>query len=245
MASFRTFLPQIDIEEACIIGNLHEVQQYLASGGDVNQADDEQVTPLILACWYNHLEIVNLLLNQAGIDVNKTQQTGWTPLYIACMRSDVNVVKALLNKDGINVNQATTMYGYTPLMVACEKGHLEVVNLLLNHDGIDVNKINTRHGQTALHIACNRGRVAIVEALVKQPDIDIEKEDNYGRTPFSRAIHLSKSRDCGMVIIRALRRKRERKFSDKVGENRNLPTEIVNEHIKPFLNHDPRTPFDI
>ena len=152
MASFRTFLPQIDIEEACIIGNLHEVQQYLASGGDVNQADDEQVTPLILACWYNHLEIVNLLLNQAGIDVNKTQQTGWTPLYIACMRSDVNVVKALLNKDGINVNHNYYVWIHTTNGCVREEP-FGSCQPLLNHDGIDVNKINTRHGQTALHIA--------------------------------------------------------------------------------------------
>ena len=50
---------------------------------DVNKQQNSGDTPLLIASYKGHKDIVELLLNMNNIDVNKATNTGLTPLSIA------------------------------------------------------------------------------------------------------------------------------------------------------------------
>ena len=67
-------------------------------GIDINQADNEGSTPLLLAANKGHEKVVNILLNEHGIQVNQSWETGATPLFQAAMNGHVRVVMLLLDE---------------------------------------------------------------------------------------------------------------------------------------------------
>ncbi|CAN0511615.1 unnamed protein product, partial [Ectocarpus sp. 8 AP-2014] len=44
----------------------HQVQDFIAKGGDVNKPDREHCSPLMWACWGGHVEIVKRLLDEGA-----------------------------------------------------------------------------------------------------------------------------------------------------------------------------------
>ena len=65
-------------------------------GIDVNQAANDGITPLFIASYEGHAEVVSLLLGKEGIDVNQANNNGITPLIAASQASRVAVAKLLL-----------------------------------------------------------------------------------------------------------------------------------------------------
>lgn len=45
---------------------VHQVQDFIAKGGDVNKPDREHCSPLMWACWGGHVEIVKRLLDEGA-----------------------------------------------------------------------------------------------------------------------------------------------------------------------------------
>ena len=232
---------------ACFDGDLKAVQWYIEDGIDINQANEGGVTPLYIACWFGHLDVVNALLrfrsaegqSTGGIDINQANKYGETPLFIACENAHLEVVNALLrfrsaegqSRDGIDVNRADTKIGQTPLYEACFWGYLEVVKALLSTVGININQAN-KFGESPLYAACEEGREQVVNALLARPEIDVNQANNRGKTPFQVATAACKE---------ALIRWRDRKMAEEIGRHRNLPEAIVRHGIHPFLNHDVKT----
>ena len=91
---------------------------------DVEKADNDDCTPLWIACCQGHTEVVTTLI-AANADVNNADNSGVTPLIIACGLGRAEIVAKLLGADA-NVNQADNS-GVRPLIVACFKGHLGIV----------------------------------------------------------------------------------------------------------------------
>ena len=183
-SSKRTKTASDILIKACKRNELEKVRESINLGANVNITVDG-LTPLYIACYRGHTDIVNALLSQESIDVNQARTNdGSTPLYAACYRGHTDIVNALLRKESIDVNQATN-YGLTPLYIACYRGHTDIVNALLRKDSIDVNKANTDiYGRTPLYIACASGHTDIVHALLSQESIDINKATTgNGETP--------------------------------------------------------------
>jgi ankyrin repeat protein len=130
-------------------------------GIQVNQANNNESTPLHVACQKDQLKVVEMLLTAKGIGVNYADNKGWTPLNQACASGfKSKVVEMLLAVGDIQVNQANNN-GWTPLNVACKRNRSKVVGMLLAAGGIQVNQAN-RYNNTPLQTACGEGHIDIV-----------------------------------------------------------------------------------
>lgn len=139
-------------------------------------------TPLHLACWNNHVDIVKLLLPLVDVLINVKDSDNNTPLHLACMRYHHDVVKLLLTHRNIQVN-VQNKCGDTPLHSACQSHHgLDVIELLLARSEIQVN-LQNEHGDTPLHLACWRNHLDIVRLLVSQSAVQAHIHDGDGQTP--------------------------------------------------------------
>jgi len=67
---------------ACYYGHENFVRQLIKSGVNVNRADEEGDTPLIMACEKGYKNIIQILIEN-GADINKSNKKGKTPLMIS------------------------------------------------------------------------------------------------------------------------------------------------------------------
>ena len=104
---------------------------------NVNQADSDGWTSIIMAFFYGHAKVVTVLLAHPQICINQADTDGWTPLLRASQKGHVKVVEGLLADPYINVNKAHNDSGATPLFIASLSGHLDVVRKLLAHPEIN------------------------------------------------------------------------------------------------------------
>src|SRR3990172_1504749 len=86
---------------ACKNGNVEALNSLLLkySANIVNQTIENRVTPLFIASYKGHVEVVSLLLNK-GANVNQARKDGYTPLYIASQNGHINIVHLLLKFNG-------------------------------------------------------------------------------------------------------------------------------------------------
>ncbi len=118
-------------------------------------------------CSNGHLDLVEMLMNKAGVDVNaRDDMTDETALMGASQAGHVNIVLYLLEKGAdVNAKQYCQRWqGITALMKASNQGHTEIVKILLEN-GADVD-CKSAIGNTALMKAREKGHVTIV-ALIK------------------------------------------------------------------------------
>ena len=67
------------------VGNVDAVRSWAASGADINVADEDGVTPLMVASYYHHAECVAEML-RVGADARRVNDNGWTALHWVAAR---------------------------------------------------------------------------------------------------------------------------------------------------------------
>ena len=147
--------------EAAIKNNVAEVRRLLDNGANLNQANANGNTALMLAAFAGHSQIAKALLD-GDANPNYVDEGGWTALMNAAFSGHFDVVKVLLD-NGADPSQAIAN-GFTALMFAARKGHPQIVKALLN-GGANPNHANTV-GRTALMFAAIPGHTRIVKALL-------------------------------------------------------------------------------
>ena len=144
-------------------GDQRAVQELLKNHADVNAAQADGSTALILASDRNDLEMANLLI-QAGANVNAANEYGATALYVACTGGNVELIKLLL--DAKADPNASLLSGETPLMTVVDKDSLGAVRALVEHKA-DANLKESTGGQTALMWAVANKSPEMVKLLVE------------------------------------------------------------------------------
>lgn len=124
------------LREACIVGDEEQVLALLEAGAEVELADGDGCTPLMIACDKGHEACARLLLD-FGANANHANTEG--PMY-------------------------QHYRGITVLMIACWEGHLGCARLLLDR-GASVDR-EDRGGDTALKYACLGGHLDLVRLLL-------------------------------------------------------------------------------
>ena len=106
---------------------LSEMKALVKEGADVNIANDDGDTPLIMASKEGHVNVVNLLMEN-GAEVNKADDNDMTPLHWASYSGNLEVVQALLGAKA-DVDKARYT-GQTPLSRALTYNHHRVAAVL-------------------------------------------------------------------------------------------------------------------
>ena len=152
-------------------GNIDAVNLLLKTKIDVNNTSGSQhgSTPLVLACYYKKIEIVEALI-KAGADTNKKTKNKNTPLLVACEAYETDsvivakIVKILL-ENGANPNILKNN-NESPLHYAAMYGHAQAVSLLIKH-GADVNAKGGYKRTALIYAASSSSSLEIVKILLK------------------------------------------------------------------------------
>ena len=88
---------------AAFNGDYKECERLIQEGADINEADAEGESPLKLAVWEGHLDVIHLLCFH-GANVNQEDRHGDTPLYKAVAQGNLGVVQLFCEK-GADVNR--------------------------------------------------------------------------------------------------------------------------------------------
>ncbi|MDP1536374.1 MAG: ankyrin repeat domain-containing protein [Burkholderiales bacterium] len=167
-----------------------KVVDLLRRGMDVNTADQQGMTLLMIAAREKNLELVRFLLDNRANAQRKNRygdtalmlatlqgheeivhlmlerkvdpnQPGWNALHYAAFENRTKIA-ALLLAAGANAN-AVAPNGSTALMLAAKRGHLETVRLLVGAQA-ELNQIDNEEG-TALDMATQAKHVAVADFL--------------------------------------------------------------------------------
>lgn len=149
------------LRDACLKGQVNEVNKMIEQGIDVNASDEGGRTPLMLASFNGHSEVARILLDK-GARVGDQNAEGRTPLIFAASGPFPETVELLLEQ-GADPNTADEVDGWTALMFAAAEGNEEVVQILLAHDADP--SISDKDGESALDFAENNGHTEIVQLL--------------------------------------------------------------------------------
>ncbi|VDI79534.1 Hypothetical predicted protein [Mytilus galloprovincialis] len=192
---------------ATVSGNIDIVQLLLEHGFDPNvQTKDKKKTPIYAAFYYNHLNIVKVLLSfncKTDIFTDSFQ----SPIYVACLNGFKSVVKLLLENGsdpdlfkhqiikpfGLNCSILRNIDSFvnktyeSPIFIASQNGYFDIVKLLLDHH-CNPNFGNVV-GQSPVYMAAKQGHIDIVELLLKYK-ADPNIIDRYCESPLLQAASL-------------------------------------------------------
>jgi len=155
------------IETNNINGILEMIRNKKLKKNDIVMRYYTGYTPLLLASYHGHLEIVKLLITVGN-----------------------------LQKDDMLLRSGSEMRnnnGETPLFMASYYGHLEIVKLLIALCCREDIMIKNNDGDTALFMASARGHLEIVKLLIKKGNLplrikeDIMMKNNNGTSAYNVA----------------------------------------------------------
>ena len=160
-----------DIKTAIIGNKIKAVKDLIkAHPGIVNVENDASETPLYMASYLGHLDIVELLVeNGAHID-HKDTRGGWTALTLAAVQGHNHIVEYLII-EGAKLNEQN-LKGDTALILACASNdgnnYLKIIGLLLD-EGIDIS-LEDNEGHNAMYYAERNGDPFVIQLLTNIED---------------------------------------------------------------------------
>ncbi len=176
-----------DIVDLVKKNDLAGVAAALASGANVNAADNCKRSLLLIATNNHQIEMAKLLV-QHGAAVNQQADNLDSPFLYAGASGQTELVQLFLN-NGARFDIFNRYYG-SALIPACERGHVETVRLLANTKDYPVNHIN-RLGWTGLMEAILLGdgskKYQQVVQILKDAGAELDIPDHDGITPLQHA----------------------------------------------------------
>lgn len=110
-------------------GDLDAAISLIDQKADLEVRDSAGRTPLIVAAFASHEEIVRIL-KEAGADMNALEHRAYDVVTIAAVANDLPMLDAVL-KLGANSGNVTSPYEGTALIAAAHLGHHQVVARLI------------------------------------------------------------------------------------------------------------------
>ena len=132
---------------------------------DMNILDEDQYTPLHIACSYNKNDRLIDLLLEKGVTFFMAREKELNPLHWAASNGHLKMMKILLESSelgNVDINSLDD-YDNTPLNLACQENHLDVVKYLIQR-GANVWTVGD-FGFIPLHWAAENGNVQNAQEL--------------------------------------------------------------------------------
>ncbi|XP_076660489.1 ankyrin repeat domain-containing protein 49-like [Halictus rubicundus] len=145
-----------EILHAAEKGDLEKIRTLIQKNRELLEStDDDGYTPLHRACYGNHVQVVEYLL-QAGAKIDSKTMDDWQPLHLACCWNNVECAMVLI-ANGADIN-AKSKGDQTPLHLVSASSHNSCsLQLLLLHPDINPRLVNSS-GDTAEQIARRTGK---------------------------------------------------------------------------------------
>ena len=164
---------------ACQQGEEDIVKLLLKYGADLNicMAGDAQWTPLMVACRYGQLGVVETLIDHLKNESNESKCKQYVnalasdetnALFIACIEitDNVEIVK-LLCENGANIEIKDKNTQRTPILVCSDKNNIKCLKELYKY-GANINNCD-KEGWSSLHNACLHGKsIEMIECIKNQ-----------------------------------------------------------------------------
>ncbi|XP_064609297.1 leucine-rich repeat serine/threonine-protein kinase 1-like [Liolophura sinensis] len=183
------------VHRVCCHDYADVVYLLIHNGGDLNELDSEELTPLQVACKYGAKSVVCLLLHIEGCDLDRyTFSSPTSPLYLATINGHISVVEELVNfveaecksiKEKIYEGEVLSLLFYA----ACLSGTLEMVEFWfrfkpdVNSPVQMVTQLTNCENLTPLQAACEADCMEIIMFLLeKGARIQAAIVDNYPDT---------------------------------------------------------------
>lgn len=232
--------------EACFDGKLDEVMNFvIEKSADINDAFYEEDgghlyklwTPLRLAVYKGHINVVNFLLSCPNIKVDDYDVYKRRALSIACHRGHTEIFKLLLLHGAkipatmcCGVENPDIGCSINMLMEASWNGDSEILGHLTDSNLFDINEQDA-YGRTALHMACSKPMITanddpndqyvvdlnfsydcIILLFLNMDDVDITLQNTKGETPYQ--LYMSRTRYICDEIVKAFSEKTSLKKAD-------------------------------
>lgn len=148
------------IHWAAGVPNAKLIKLIIAKGSNVNQTQENKITPLQIAAFQGYPEVAQALIEHKA-DVNTKDEWGNSSLHQAVAQNHPEIVKLLLeHKADVNIQNEVK---WTPLHLAAYKGFRGIAELLLN---AGANKdLKNSEGLIAFDLAKEHGHKDISQLL--------------------------------------------------------------------------------
>ena len=147
--------------DAALNGQFEAIENLIAENVNVNAADPDGRTALMLASFNGHSGIVALLINNGAVP-DLADGFGRTALHYASTGPFLPTVEFLLKK-GANPNLVDSEEHFTPIMFAAAEGHIDVVQILLKYHADP--SLKDIDGDTAESFARQNGHEEVADLL--------------------------------------------------------------------------------
>lgn len=176
-----------DILNAVQKNNIDAVAKALKNGANVNTADSNRRSLLLISTNNRNIEMAKLLVKN-GADVNQQADNLDSPFLYAGATGQTELLKLFI-ANGARFD-VFNRYNGSALIPACERGHIETVRLLANTKGYPINHVN-RLGWTGLMEAIVLGdgtkKYQEIVQILKDAGAKMDIPDHDGITPLQHA----------------------------------------------------------
>ncbi|MBD9354672.1 ankyrin repeat domain-containing protein [Methylomonas albis] len=157
------FAHAADIFDLARNGSAKAITEYVKQGGEVNVANEDGYTPLILAAYHGRLTAVQAL-HVAGALACSEDSKGNNALMGVAFKGDMPTARWFLDNGGCDVNHQNRA-GQTALMMASLFGREAIIQLLMKHGArADIQDLQ---GNSAASLAQAQGLSRVV-SIIKQ-----------------------------------------------------------------------------
>ena len=176
----------------------YNIAQFLALRfPDLTNRKHQGKGALHVSAHQGHLDVVEMLLDDAGADIHLEDDDGDSALHYSAFGRKMEIMKSLLNR-GANPN-AKNLKGCSVLHVCVVMQHIEAVKLLINQPTIDVNTQDV-YGDTPLHEAILKEYNSIAEIFCSLDGIDLTLSNKRGFNSLQYAALKGNAYAVGLIL---------------------------------------------